>query len=134
MLMASDEVAVFDNLSGTIMLVVHVDAKDPDSLAKAEARLDELEGTAGTSRSRICRQMNMHGDGISGRGICLQFWRTQEFKEAVDKIKDYVMAGDVMQVVPSQRLSAPFDAAPINLYRALRRLNPSPYMYFPRSG
>jgi anthranilate synthase component 1 len=54
----------------------------------------------------------------------------QDFKAAVNKIKDYVMAGDVMQVVPSQRLSAPFDASPINLYRALRRLNPSPYMYF----
>jgi anthranilate synthase component 1 len=48
----------------------------------------------------------------------------------VDKIKDYIMAGDAMQVVPSQRLSAPFKAAPLNLYRALRRLNPSPYMYF----
>ena len=54
----------------------------------------------------------------------------QDFKAAVNKVKDYVMAGDVMQVVPSQRLSAPFHAAPINLYRALRRLNPSPYMYF----
>jgi anthranilate synthase component 1 len=48
----------------------------------------------------------------------------------VDKIKEYIMAGDAMQVVPSQRLSAPFKAAPLNLYRALRRLNPSPYMYF----
>jgi anthranilate synthase component 1 len=48
----------------------------------------------------------------------------------VDKIKDYIMAGDAMQVVPSQRLSAPFKAEPLNLYRALRRLNPSPYMYF----
>jgi len=128
LLMASDEVAIFDNLSGTIMLVVHVDAKDPDSLAKAEARLDELEGKLALPKPDL-PPMNMHGDGISEEEFVSSFGE-REFKEAVDKIKDYVMAGDVMQVVPSQRLSAPFDAAPINLYRALRRLNPSPYMYF----
>jgi anthranilate synthase component 1 len=54
----------------------------------------------------------------------------QAFLESVDKIKDYIMAGDAMQVVPSQRLSAPFTASPLNLYRSLRRLNPSPYMFF----
>jgi anthranilate synthase component 1 len=73
--------------------------------------------------------MNLSADGISEKDFVSSFGE-QEFKQSVDKIKDYVMAGDVMQVVPSQRLSAPFDASPINLYRALRRLNPSPYMYF----
>ncbi len=128
MLMASDEVAVFDNLSGTIMLVVHVDAKDPDSLHKAEARLDELEQQLAQPAPEL-PPMNMRGDGISEKEFVSSFGE-QEYKESVEKIKDYVMAGDVMQVVPSQRLSAPFDASPINLYRALRRLNPSPYMYF----
>ncbi|NND66290.1 MAG: anthranilate synthase component I, partial [Halioglobus sp.] len=56
---------------------------------------------------------------------------TQEMYEAaVEKVKDYVLAGDVMQVVPSQRMSLDFDAPPLNLYRALRNLNPSPYMYY----
>ncbi len=128
MLMASDEVAVFDNLSGTIMLVVHVDAKDPESLQKAEARLDELEQQMAQPTPEL-PPMNMSGDGISEKDFVSSFGE-QEFKQSVNKIKDYVMAGDVMQVVPSQRLSAPFDASPINLYRALRRLNPSPYMYF----
>jgi anthranilate synthase component 1 len=128
MLMASDEVAVFDNLSGTIMLVVHVDAKDPESLQKAEARLDELEQQLAQPTPAM-PPMNMNGDGISEKDFVSSFGE-QEFKDGVNKIKDYVMAGDVMQVVPSQRLSAPFDASPINLYRALRRLNPSPYMYF----
>jgi anthranilate synthase component 1 len=128
MLMASDEVAVFDNLSGTIMLVVHVDAKDPESLQKAEARLDELEQQL-TQPTPAMPPMNMNGDGLSEKDFVSSFGE-QEFKDGVNKIKDYVMAGDVMQVVPSQRLSAPFDASPINLYRALRRLNPSPYMYF----
>jgi anthranilate synthase component 1 len=128
MLMASDEVAVFDNLSGTIMLVVHVDAKDPESLQKAEARLDELEKQLAQPTPEL-PPMNMSGEGISETDFVSSFGE-QEFKQSVNKIKDYVMAGDVMQVVPSQRLSAPFDASPINLYRALRRLNPSPYMYF----
>jgi anthranilate synthase component 1 len=128
MLMASDEVAVFDNLSGTIMLVVHVDAKDPESLLKAETRLDELEKQLAQPVPEL-PVMNLSADGISEKDFVSSFGE-QEFKQSVDKIKDYVMAGDVMQVVPSQRLSAPFDASPINLYRALRRLNPSPYMYF----
>jgi len=54
----------------------------------------------------------------------------QAFKEAVGKIKDYILAGDAMQVVISQQMSVDFDAAPIDLYRALRYLNPSPYMFF----
>ena len=128
LLMASDEVAIFDNLSGTIMLVVHVDAKDPDALASAEARLDELEAKLEQPTPQL-PPMNMAGDGISEDDFVSSFGE-QDFKAAVNKVKDYVMAGDVMQVVPSQRLSAPFHAAPINLYRALRRLNPSPYMYF----
>ena len=52
------------------------------------------------------------------------------YEASVEKVKEYVLAGDVMQVVPSQRMSVPFDAPPLNLYRALRNLNPSPYMYF----
>jgi anthranilate synthase component 1 len=128
LLMASDEVAIFDNLSGTIMLVVHVDAKEVGALAKAEARLDELEHRLAEPKPDL-PPMNMQADGISEQDFVSSFGE-QDFKVAVNKIKEYVMAGDVMQVVPSQRLSAPFDASPINLYRALRRLNPSPYMYF----
>ena len=128
LLMASDEVAVFDNLSGTIMLVVHVDAKEVGALEKAEARLDELEHKLAQPTPEL-PPMNMQADGISEQDFVSSFGE-QDFKAAVNKIKEYVMAGDVMQVVPSQRLSAPFDASPINLYRALRRLNPSPYMYF----
>jgi len=128
LLMASDEVAIFDNLSGTIMLVVHVDAKDADALAKAEARLDQIEGQLEQSVPQL-PPMNMAADGLSEEDFVSSFGE-HDFKAAVNKVKDYVIAGDVMQVVPSQRLSAPFHAEPINLYRALRRLNPSPYMYF----
>ncbi|NOX49456.1 MAG: anthranilate synthase component I, partial [Gammaproteobacteria bacterium] len=57
-----------------------------------------------------------------------------EFKLSVEKIREYIRAGDVMQVVLSQRMSIPFASPPINLYRALRHLNPSPYMYYMNLG
>jgi anthranilate synthase component 1 len=128
LLMASDEVAIFDNLSGTLMLVVHVDAGESDGLAKANARLDELQQKLAEPAPKI-EESEQKLQELSEDAFKSSFGQEQ-FLESVDKIKDYIMAGDAMQVVPSQRLSAPFNAAPLNLYRALRRLNPSPYMYF----
>jgi len=127
LLMASDEVAIFDNLSGNLMLVVHVDASEPMGLQQANRRLDQLEAKllapvpATSSHSKPSKIAEDDFESSFGRG---------KFQVAVDKIKDYIMAGDAMQVVPSQRLSAPFSASPMALYRALRRLNPSPYMYY----
>ena len=128
LLMASDEVAIFDNLSGTIMLVVHVDAKDPNALCDAEARLDELELKLAKSKPDL-PPMNLEGDGLSEQAFVSGFGK-ENYKKAVEKVKQYTLSGDIMQVVPSQRFTAPFHDQPINLYRALRRLNPSPYMYF----
>ena len=131
-LMASDEVAIFDNLSGTIMLVVHADAKETGALQMAEARLDELESNLAQSTPEL-PPMNSQGDGISEKDFVSSFSK-DNYKRAVEKVKEYTLAGDVMQVVPSQRFSAPFHAEPVNLYRALRRLNPSPYMYLLNLG
>jgi anthranilate synthase component 1 len=126
--MASDEVAIFDNLSGTIMLVVHVDAKDPNALADAEARLDELERKLAEPKPDL-PPMNLQSDGLGEEAFVSSFGK-ENYKRAVEKVKQYTLSGDIMQVVPSQRFTAPFHDQPINLYRALRRLNPSPYMYF----
>jgi anthranilate synthase component 1 len=131
-LMASDEVAIFDNLSGTIMLVVHVDAKETGALQRAEARLDKLERKLAQPTPTL-PPMNSQADGISEKDFVSSFSK-ENYKLAVEKVKEYTLAGDVMQVVPSQRFSAPFDAEPVNLYRALRRLNPSPYMYLLNLG
>ena len=132
LLMASDEVAVFDNLSGTLMLVVHADAKQPDGLDQANARLDELQKKLDMPAPELAESGGA-GDQISEDAFKSSFGE-QAFLRSVDKIKDYIMAGDAMQVVPSQRLSAPFTASPLNLYRSLRRLNPSPYMFFLNLG
>ena len=130
--MASDEIAVFDNLSGTLMLVVHADAKQPDGLDQANARLDELQKKLDMPAPELAESGDA-GDQISEDAFKSSFGE-QAFLRSVDKIKDYIMAGDAMQVVPSQRLSAPFTASPLNLYRSLRRLNPSPYMFFLNLG
>ncbi|MEH6548963.1 MAG: anthranilate synthase component I [Pseudomonadales bacterium] len=130
LLMVSEDVLVFDNLAGTLNLITHADANDPQGLAKAEAHLDDLAsrlpGPTPIS-GRLLNESEAHGvaesDFSSG-------FTQQDFEASVDRVKDYILAGDVMQVVPSQRLTIPFDAEPINLYRALRRLNPSPYLYF----
>ena len=128
LLMASDEVAIFDNLSGTLMLVVHVDAKQADALEQANARLDELQHKLTMPAPQLQDTIGS-GNDLSEESFKSSFGQ-EAFLKSVDKIKDYIMAGDAMQVVPSQRLSAPFTASPINLYRSLRRLNPSPYMFF----
>lgn len=132
LLMASDEVAIFDNLSGTLMLVVHVDAKQRDGLDQANARLDELQQKLAMPAPQVEDKKGL-GDDLSEDAFTSSFGQ-EAFLKSVDKIKDYIMAGDAMQVVPSQRLSAPFTASPINLYRSLRRLNPSPYMFFLNLG
>jgi anthranilate synthase component 1 len=132
LLMASDEVAIFDNLSGTLMLVVHVDAKQRDGLDQANARLDELQQKLAMPAPQVEDKKGL-GDDLSEDAFTSSFGQ-EAFLKSVNKIKDYIMAGDAMQVVPSQRLSAPFTASPINLYRSLRRLNPSPYMFFLNLG
>lgn len=130
LLMLSEEVLVFDNLSGTIRLVVNADPAAPDALAAAEARLDEL-----TARLREpmppLPEVALHGaDSSTLEEQATSDFTQDDYEVAVNRVKDYVLAGDVMQVVPSQRMSVPFVAPPLNLYRALRNLNPSPYMYF----
>ena len=126
LLMVSDEVVVFDNLSGKLYLVVHADPAQPDACAAAEARLGELERRlrAATPRPGAYPPVQVdEEDFVSGF--------TQEgFEAAVARAREYIVDGDIMQVVLSQRLSIPFRSQPLDLYRALRCLNPSPYMYF----
>lgn len=133
LLMVSDEVLVFDNLAGKIIFIVHAEITGDDdhnkaSLAAAEQRLDELEIKLRES-TPATTPMSLKANGSIEKQFSSSFGE-EKFHQAVDTIKDYVLSGDTMQVVVSQRLSIPFTAEPLNLYRALRSLNPSPYMYF----
>ena len=128
LLMASDEVVVFDNLLGKLIFVVHEDAKDSQGWTRAQRRLDELEAKLKQPLPEL-GEMNMAGGNVAEADFVSSMGE-EGYKDAVRRIKEYTLAGDVMQVVPSQRLSIPFTAEPVNLYRALRCLNPSPYMYY----
>ncbi|MBM88527.1 MAG: anthranilate synthase component I [Gammaproteobacteria bacterium] len=126
LLMVSEEVVVFDNLRGTISFVKNVDPSSPDAFERAQARLDELQillkSPAPLPDSNV-------GKRILERDFHHHFEKSS-YEIAVNRIKDYIVAGDVMQVVLAQRMSIEFDDDPINVYRALRYLNPSPYMVF----
>lgn len=128
LLMVCDELVVFDNLSGRLALWTHADPAEPEAYVRAVERLEALEirlrsATLNTVSPGTGSAAVEEGDFSSG------FTETG-FKSAVETIKEYVLAGDVMQCVPSQRMSIPYRAAPLDLYRALRSLNPSPYMFF----
>lgn len=130
-LMVSDEVAVYDNLSGTLTLVVH--AADSSETAKQVAvrRLDELENRLAQPYAPLARiSVNPPEVDEGDSAAFTSSFGRDAFCDAVRSIKQDIQAGEFMQVVPSQRLSAKFDAEPLNLYRALRRMNPSPYLYF----
>ena len=126
-MLLSEEVAVFDNLAGRLYLVVNVDPSPEDAWEASQKRLDELS-------QRLRSAGTGYGDPLSNGRIAEEdfnygFSRT-DFISAVEKSKEYILSGDVFQVVLSQRMSVPFQSRPLDVYRALRALNPSPYMYF----
>ena len=129
-LMLSEEVVVFDNLAGALTLIINADVSEPNAFADAIARLDALEA-----------QLSLEGPPLEPVSLAESDTREIEsrahfatdqatFEGWVERIKEYILAGDVMQVVPSQRMTLPFEKSPLTLYRALRHLNPSPYLYF----
>ncbi|MCL6619092.1 MAG: anthranilate synthase component I [Thermomonas hydrothermalis] len=127
LLMLSDALAVFDNLKGRLYLIVHADPREPQAWARANRRLDALthrlrHGGAPYPETLQPKALD-EADFVSG-------FTREGFIAAVEQVKDYIRAGDAFQVVLSQRLSVPFHARPVDVYRALRALNPSPYMYF----
>ncbi len=130
LLMVSEEVVVFDNLNGTALIIVHVSSEpqstEPDTDSSGEKRLDEIE-------AMLRRPVSEHVPGCRQQLDESCFTSTfgqNSFMAGVEKVRDYIAAGDCMQVVLSQRMTAPFNGHSLDLYRALRMLNPSPYMYY----
>ncbi|CAK0771249.1 Anthranilate synthase component 1 [Gammaproteobacteria bacterium] len=130
LLLLSEEVVVFDNLQGKMYLIVHAPVSSVDwlqSYDQAQQRLDQL--SCRLFQEVPGQEINRSSTPTTEEEFTSKFSR-KGFEEAVDKIKHYIVEGDVMQVVLSQQLSVPFDAPPLDLYRALRVINPSPYLYF----
>lgn len=128
LLMVSNEVIVFDNVKGKIHLICHADPQVEEAFENAQLRLDEMALSMQKSIPFEIRQP-AQGPAIHEADFVSSYGENQ-FKKDVEKIKEYIVKGDVMQVVLSQRMSVVFEAEPLNLYRALRSLNPSPYMYY----
>jgi len=123
LLMLTEQLAVVDNLSGKLTLIVYANPEQADAYTLARQRLHELT-------TRLRRPVDIpHAPPMHGGEAKSEFGEAA-FKQAVAKAKQYIFDGDIMQVVLSQRMSQPFPAAPLSLYRALRSLNPSPYMFY----
>ncbi len=123
-LLLSTELVVFDNLSGKLYFIVYADPTVPNALRRAQERLAELK-----RKLRQPIEPPPKSDAATASAASSEFGE-ENFKAAVRRAKQYIYDGDCMQVVLSQRLSQKFDASPLTLYRALRTLNPSPYMFY----
>ncbi len=127
LLMVSTDVLVFDNLSGRVFMVTLADLHEDQAFEKAQQRLDDIVKQLGAS---FAPPTTIAQKQTTGEYDYDYHFAPQEFETAVERCRDYIREGDIMQVVLSQRLSTSFAGEPIDLYRALRTINPSPYMYF----
>lgn len=126
-LLVADKVAVFDNLAGKLHFIVLADPAKNNALEEAQR---DIKGLITKLRQPVFPRAGLKLDIPEGKELnYTASFTQQDYEKAVDIIKEYIRAGDCMQVVPSQRMSVSFDAVPIDLYRALRCFNPTPYMY-----
>ncbi|MBE7421110.1 MAG: Anthranilate synthase component 1 [Rhodocyclaceae bacterium] len=123
LLLLSEEIAVVDNLSGKLTLVVYAEPGVPGAFKRARARLKEL-------LQKLREPVAIPAERPATPQAAASSFGEEAFKRAVARAKQYIVDGDIMQVVLSQRMSKPFAATPLALYRALRTLNPSPYMFY----
>jgi len=123
LLFLSEELAVVDNLSGKLTLVVYAEPGVPGAYQKARARLKELI-------AKLRAPVQIPAATATPSQPAVSVFGEAAFKTAVARAKQYIRDGDIMQVVLSQRMVKPFTASPLALYRALRTLNPSPYMFY----
>jgi anthranilate synthase component 1 len=123
-LLLSEELAVVDNLSGKLHLIVYADPARPGAYASASRRLEELR-----SQLRKPAALPPHSPQAELEAPRSNIGE-RTFYDAVAKCKRYITDGDMMQVQISQRLTQRFPYSSVNLYRALRSINPSPYMFY----
>jgi anthranilate synthase component 1 len=123
LLMLSHELVVVDNVAHKIFMVSYVDPSLEKAYEVGIERLDQLHDQLLKSIKTEASQSTHQSEAQSEFG-------EEAFKKAVEKAKSYIFEGDIMQVVLSQRMTKPFEAAPLALYESLRTLNPSPYMFY----
>ena len=129
LLVKAEQLIIFDNLKNSIKIIFNANLRNM-SYSFAQARLDEIESTILNSSSEQIEKFNE----ITNTSEFDSNFSKEEYLQAVKKVKCYIEEGDVMQVVLAQDFSASFDKDPFELYKAIRKLNPSPYMYFLNLG
>ncbi len=122
-LLVSEELAIVDNLSGKLFIVVYAKPGEADAYQRARARLAEL-------LQKLREPVVIPPASSAPSVAAVSGFGEEAYLIAVERAKKYIFEGDIMQVVPSQRMSKPLRATPLALYRALRTLNPSPYMFY----
>lgn len=130
-LIFTDTLLVFDNLTQKIKVIsnAYIDDKSPREVY--EEAQEKIEGIVKKLRGRAIPPKNK---GVSGQCQFSSNFTKEDFLKVVERAKEYVRAGDVIQVVPSQNFQRDVNTHPINAYRALRVINPSPYMYYINTG
>jgi anthranilate synthase component I len=127
LLLQCEELAVIDNLSGKLYLIVYADPTEYGAYAKAVARLDAL-------KARLRQPVIAPAVTPSAGQPTRREFAKDDYLKAVDHAKELIAAGDFMQVQVGQRITKSYTESPLSLYRALRSLNPSPYMYYYHFG
>ena len=129
LLVKAEQLIIFDNLKNSIKIIFNANLRNM-SYSFAQARLDEIENTILNSSFDQIEKFNE----ITNTSEFDSNFSKEEYLQAVKKVKCYIEEGDVMQVVLAQDFSASFNKDPFELYKAIRKLNPSPYMYFLNLG
>jgi anthranilate synthase component 1 len=123
LLMVSEQLAVVDNLSGKLYFIVYADTSEANAYENAHSTLNAL-------LKMLKRAVAIPETPPTDKTAAVSEFGEENFKAAVKRAQQYILDGDIMQVVLSQRMSQPFTASPLSLYRVLRSLNPSPYMFY----
>jgi anthranilate synthase component 1 len=123
LLLQTEELAVIDNLSGKLHLMVYVDPALPDAFAKGQARLAMLRG-------QLAQAVTAPAVKPTPSHAAVRDFAKSDYIAAVERAKELIAGGDFMQVQVGQRIKKRYTESPLSLYRALRALNPSPYMYY----
>jgi len=123
-LFVCNEIIIFDNLDNCIQIIVNAKTDKENSYEESISRIEEVEKLINEKKT-----INLKNNSLNKNDFTSSF-KKENFMAAVDKTKQYISDGDVMQVVLSQRLSKKFEGNPIDMYEALRDMNPSPYMYY----
>ncbi len=128
----SDEVVVFDNVKKTIKIIVSAIIEDKQDL---EQKYRETVNRINLIEERLCREIRLGRIPVVDlKSVDISDWKSnfkkEEFLKAVEKSKYYIEEGDIIQVVISQRFHKKLKTDPINVYRAVRSINPSPYLFY----